>query len=54
MAQSTEQAARILVHYIEIALLSSGNDISPEGRRELADVIEAFRAADAARVPLAK
>ena len=52
MAQSTEQAARTLVHYIEIALLSAGNEITPDMRSELQDVIEAFKAADKAAYEL--
>lgn len=48
MAKSLEQAATILVHYIE----RLSPDLTADSRAELADVVEAFRDADT-RIALA-
>lgn len=49
---STEQAAQILVHYIEMALHNAGVCVDDDMRVELMEVVAAFRAAEKAAYEL--
>jgi hypothetical protein len=46
MARSMEDAAKTLVHYIEVMARRTGDGLGWDERRELDDAVEAFREAD--------